>query len=95
MSLCGSLSGVEYVCKTIKKAVAKMPPLFCCFDFSLELLAGHWLGSFRTHFDRAWIHQRLFLKVRVCLWIRTFAATRANQSQKSHRKKTHRHILHS
>lgn len=78
----------------IKKAVAEMPPLFCCYFFA-DLLAGHRLGSFRTHFDRAWIHQRLFLKVRVCLWIRTFAATRANQGQKSHRKKTHRHILHS
>lgn len=79
MSLFGSSSGVELARKTIKKAVAFLPPLFYCFDFSLELLAGHWLGGFCTHFDRAWVHQRLFLKIRVCFGIRTFVATRTDQ----------------
>lgn len=90
MSLFGSLSGDEHVCKTTKKAVAGVPPLFCCIDFVADLLSNYRLGRFGTHFDRTWIHQRLFLKIRVGFRIRTFVATRTDQRQESHRKETHR-----
>jgi len=69
--------------KNEKRGGYESHPFKALFQACLRLIALHRLGSFGSHLDGSWVHQRFFLKFRVRLRVWSFATTDGWQSQQS------------